>query len=165
MLRRLPRLEVLDGGLGAEKIRLGLRHASPIIVILDLDQQVALFDALEVVDPDAAHIAFDLGAERRDVAANIGVVRDLPDRQAHPGRKARRALPVHRDHKVPKVLRGHRASKARKVLPAHKVLRGLLVLKDRKVHQGHKDHRDRRGHPDLKDHKVLLDRRDLQELG
>ena len=42
VLRRLSRLEVFDGGFGAEKIRLGLRHPGPIVVILDLDQQLAL---------------------------------------------------------------------------------------------------------------------------
>ena len=84
VLRRLARLQVVDRGFGAEKIRLGLRHPGPIIVVLDLDQQIASFDALEVIDRDATHIALDLGAERRDVAANIGVVGDLADRQADP---------------------------------------------------------------------------------
>ena len=80
MLRRLSRLEVFDGGLGAEKICLGLRHSRPIIVIVDLDQQLALLDALNIVHGDTAQIALDLGAQRRDVAANIGIVCDLPDR-------------------------------------------------------------------------------------
>jgi hypothetical protein len=84
VLRRLSRLEVSDSGFGAEKVRFGLRHPGPIVVILDFDQQIALLDALEVVDRDAVHITLDLGAERRDIAANIGVVRDLPDRQADP---------------------------------------------------------------------------------
>ena len=70
MLRRL------DGGLGAAKVCRGLRHPRPIVVILDLDQQLALLDALKIVHPDMAHIPFDLGAERRDVAANISIVCD-----------------------------------------------------------------------------------------
>jgi hypothetical protein len=84
VLRRLSRLEIFDGGFGAEKIRLGLRHPRPIIAILDLDQQLALVDPLKIIHGHPAHITFDLGAERRDVAANIGVVGDLPNRQTDP---------------------------------------------------------------------------------
>jgi len=80
VLRRLSRFEVFDGGLSAEKICFGLRHSGPIIIILDLDQHFTLFDALKIVHRDAAHIALDMRAQRRDVAANIGVIRDLPDR-------------------------------------------------------------------------------------
>jgi hypothetical protein len=70
--------------LGAEKIRLGLCHSSPIIIVLDLDQHLALFDALKIIHRDVAHIALDVCAQRRDVAANISIVRDLPNRQANP---------------------------------------------------------------------------------
>jgi hypothetical protein len=38
VLRRFLGLEVFDGGLGAEKIRLSLSHSGPIIIVLDLDQ-------------------------------------------------------------------------------------------------------------------------------
>jgi hypothetical protein len=80
VLRRFSRLQVFDGGLGAEKIRLGLRYPGPIIIILDLDQHVAFFDALKIIHGDAVYIALDVRAQRRDVAANMGVIRDLPDR-------------------------------------------------------------------------------------
>jgi hypothetical protein len=80
VLRRFSRLQVFDGGLDAEKIRLGLRYSGPIIIILDLDQHLACFDALKIIHGDAAYIALDVRAQRRDVAANIGVIRDLPDR-------------------------------------------------------------------------------------
>ena len=72
------------GGLSAEKIRLGLRHPGPIIIVLDLDQHLALLDALKIIHGDATHIALDLRAQRRDVAADIGVIRDLPHCQADP---------------------------------------------------------------------------------
>ena len=62
VLRRLSRLKVFDGGPGAKKIGLGLCHLGPIIVILDLDQHLALFDALKIVHGDAAHIALDVRA-------------------------------------------------------------------------------------------------------
>jgi hypothetical protein len=90
LLRRLPRLEVFDRGLGPEQIGLGLRYSSPVIVIVDLDQEVAFFDALEVVDRDPAHIAINLSAERRNVAADISIVGDLPDRQTDPAVPLRR---------------------------------------------------------------------------
>ena len=80
MLRRFLGLEVFDGGLGAEKIRLGLCHSGPIIIVLDLDQYLALFDALKIIHRDVAHIALDVCAQRRDVAAHIGVISDLSDR-------------------------------------------------------------------------------------
>ena len=71
-------------GFGHLQVRLGLSHSGPIIVILDLDQQLAFFDALKIIHRDAAHVPFDLGAERRDVAANISIVCDLPNRQTNP---------------------------------------------------------------------------------
>ena len=84
MLRRLSRFEVFDGGLSAEKICFGLRHSGPIIIVLDLDQHLTLFDALKIVDRDTTHIALDMRTQRRDVAAHIGVIRHLPNRQANP---------------------------------------------------------------------------------
>jgi hypothetical protein len=80
VLRRLSRFEVLDGGLSAENICFGLRHSGPIIIILDFDEHLTLFDALKIVHRDAVYIALDMRAQRRDVAANIGVIRDLPNR-------------------------------------------------------------------------------------
>ena len=71
-------------GFRRQQVRLGLRHPGPIIVILDLDQQLALLDPLKIVHGHPAHITFDLGAERRDVAANVSIVGNLPDRQANP---------------------------------------------------------------------------------
>jgi DHA2 family multidrug resistance protein len=52
VLRLLSRLEIFDRGLGAEKIGLGLCYPRAIIVILDLDQQLALLDPLKIVDQE-----------------------------------------------------------------------------------------------------------------
>ena len=71
-------------GFGRLQVSLGLCHPGAIIVSLDLDQQVARLDPLKIVHGHSPHVPFDLGAERRDVAANIGVVRNLPDCQANP---------------------------------------------------------------------------------
>ena len=84
VLRRLSRFEVVDGGLSAEKISFGLRHSGAVIIILDSISSVTLFDALKIIHRDATHIALDMRAQRRDVAAHIGVIRDLPNRQANP---------------------------------------------------------------------------------
>jgi hypothetical protein len=83
--------------LSAEKISFGLRHSCPIIIILDLDQHLTFFDALKIIHRDATHIALDMRAQRRDVAAHIGVIRDLPNRQANP------AVPLRskQDHENP----------------------------------------------------------------
>jgi hypothetical protein len=71
-------------GFGRLQVRLGLRYPGPVVVILDFDQHLAFFDALKIIHGHPAHITFDLGAERRDVAANISIVCDLPDRQTNP---------------------------------------------------------------------------------
>ena len=55
-----------------------LGDASAVIVVLDLDQQIALFDLLKVVDRHPSDITFDLGAERCDVTADIGIICGLP---------------------------------------------------------------------------------------
>jgi hypothetical protein len=65
MLSRFSRFEVFDGGLGAAKICLGLRHPGPIIIILDLDRHLAFFDALKIINGDAAYVAQPQGGERR----------------------------------------------------------------------------------------------------
>ena len=84
VLRRFLGLEVFDGGLGAKTIRLGLRHPRSIVVILDLNEQLVLLDPLKIIHEHPTHVTLDLCAERRDVAANIGVIRNLADRQADP---------------------------------------------------------------------------------
>ncbi len=49
--------------------RLGLFEPGAVVVVLDLNQQIALLDLLKIIDRDGSHMAFDLGAERGDVAA------------------------------------------------------------------------------------------------
>ena len=44
----------------------------------------ALFHLLKIIDWDPADVAFDFGAEGRDVAAEIGIIRGLPDTGADP---------------------------------------------------------------------------------
>ena len=78
MLQCLARLQILDRRLGAGEIGLRLGDASAVIVVLDLDQQIALLDLLKVVDRHPSDITLDLGAERCDVTADVGVVRGLP---------------------------------------------------------------------------------------
>ncbi len=90
VLQRLAGLEIFDRRLGPEKVCLGLRDPRLIVGLFDFDQQVAGLDAVEIIDRDAGHIAFDLGAQRGDVAANIGVIGDLPDADADPAVPLRR---------------------------------------------------------------------------
>jgi len=42
------------------------------------------YDPPKIVHGHLPHVTFDLGAERRDVAVNIRVVRNLPQCQADP---------------------------------------------------------------------------------
>jgi len=61
-----------------------LFQSRPIVIVLDLDQQIALLHLLKIVDRHPTDIALDLGAERRHVAAKIGIVRGLPNTGADP---------------------------------------------------------------------------------
>jgi hypothetical protein len=56
-----------------------LLASSSVVLVLDLDQQVALFLLLKVIYRDSADLALNFGAEGRDVAADIGIVGGLPD--------------------------------------------------------------------------------------
>ena len=85
----LARLDVLDGRLGPHNVGLGLRDPGLVVVVLDLDQKLIGLDALEIVDGHLAEIALDLGAERREVAFDISIVRGLGDVRADPGVPAR----------------------------------------------------------------------------
>jgi len=84
LLEKLARLQILDRRVRAEHVRFGLRDMGLILVIVDLHQQVAFLHRLEVLDRDLADIAIDLGADRRDIAAHIGVVGGLPHAGADP---------------------------------------------------------------------------------
>jgi hypothetical protein len=90
VLLGLARLQVLDRGFRHRNIGLGLVDAGLVVVVLDLDQKLVGLDALEIVDGHLAEIALDLGAERREVAFNVGVVRGLRDVRTDPGVPARR---------------------------------------------------------------------------
>ena len=79
----------LRRGGGDTRLRLGDRGA--IVVIDDLRQQLAALHALEILDRQIAHIAADLGGDRREVGLQIGVIGSLPARPALP------AGPVGRD--------------------------------------------------------------------
>jgi hypothetical protein len=61
-----------------------LGHPGGVNLVVDLDEQVARLDALEIVDRDLAHIAVDLSAERGDVAPDIGIVSGLSRKVADP---------------------------------------------------------------------------------
>jgi len=60
-------------------VRQIVRLDDAVAVVADLDQQVALFLLLKVIYRDSADLALNFGAERRDVAADIGIVGGLPD--------------------------------------------------------------------------------------
>ncbi len=93
LLHRLFRFDVGDRRFGPDQRSLGLRDPGLIIGIIDFDQQIALFHVLEIVDEDVADIAADLRAERRHIAADIGVVGLLPRRVADP------AVPLRREQR------------------------------------------------------------------
>ena len=66
-----------QGRLGGVQGRLGLLQLLAIGAVVDLGQQLALLNGLEVLDRDLDHIAADLGADDRHLAAHIGVVGPL----------------------------------------------------------------------------------------
>ena len=85
--RRLQQPLLVDGldrRLGVGDIRLGLLQLGAVIVVVDLHQQVAGFDLLEVAYGDVADIAWNLGGERSQIGVQVGVVRGLQDGRSHP---------------------------------------------------------------------------------
>src|SRR5215470_4096020 len=63
---------------------LGLRYLGLEVVIVQLNQNVALSDCLIIVDSHLANEARNLRAERRKITANVRVVGDLLDPAAFP---------------------------------------------------------------------------------
>ncbi len=68
----------------AATFAVGLVDLGAIIVIDDLDQQIAGFDLLEIPHSDLADIAGNLGGERRQVGMQIGVVGALHRGRSNP---------------------------------------------------------------------------------
>jgi hypothetical protein len=100
VLLGLARLQVFYCCFCHRDIGLGLVDAGLVVVVLDLDQKLICLDALEILNGHLAEIAVDLGAERREVAFDVGVVRGLRDVRTDPGVPARREQDCNRrsDH-------------------------------------------------------------------
>ncbi len=84
----LPRLSsaacaAADGGFGLRDLRL-------VIGGIDLDQEIAGLDALEVVDGDGEDLAGDPAAQPCQLGADIGVIGGLGRGVADPGIPAQR---------------------------------------------------------------------------
>jgi hypothetical protein len=76
--------QILDRGFGAGELSPGLLQPGAVVVILDLDQQIAFLHLLKIINWGPVHITFDFGAEGCDVAAGISVVRSLTNANANP---------------------------------------------------------------------------------
>jgi hypothetical protein len=61
-----------------------LRHLRLVVVVIELDEQVALVDQLIVVDVDFAHQSGNFCAERSEITPNIGIIRHLLDAATFP---------------------------------------------------------------------------------
>src|SRR5260370_18485517 len=70
---------VFEGGFGSLNSGSSLRHLGREIIIVELNQDVALANLLVVVDFHLADQARYFRAKRREIAANVCVVCDLLD--------------------------------------------------------------------------------------
>ena len=65
---------VFQRGLCREHAGLGLLHLRAKIIVFDLHEEITGLDLLVVLDRDHRHNARDLGAQRRDIGPDIGIV-------------------------------------------------------------------------------------------
>ena len=83
-LQPLLLLDIVDSGSGGGDIGLRLIELGAVVVVDDLDQDVAAMNALEVLHQHAADVTGNLGGERRRIGLKIGVVGALQCGRAHP---------------------------------------------------------------------------------
>src|SRR5882672_3596776 len=82
--------QIVEGRLRGGDAGLGLCDLSRVVGGVDLHQQIASLDALEILPCDRNHLAGNPAAEPRELGANIGVVGGLDRGAANPG------IPAHR---------------------------------------------------------------------
>ena len=82
--------EIVERSLRAQDASLGLRHLGLIIGGIDLDQEIAGPDVLEIVQRNAEHLTGDPAAEPGQIGADIGVIGGLDNRASNPGIPAQR---------------------------------------------------------------------------
>lgn len=83
-LQALLLFDVVDGGTGGGDIGLRLIELGAVIVVDDLDQDVAAMNALEVLHQHVADVTGNLGGERRRIGLQVGVVSALQHSRPHP---------------------------------------------------------------------------------
>jgi hypothetical protein len=83
-LQVLLLLDGRDGRLGSQNVPLGLVKLGAVVVVLDLHQQVAGLDPLEIIHKDMGNIARHFCRQRRQVGGEISIVGALLRRGAHP---------------------------------------------------------------------------------
>ena len=76
--------DVLDRRSGSRDVCLGLLELRAVVVVDELDEQLAGLDRLEILHGQLADIGWDLGGQRRGVGLEIGIVRGLPYGRPHP---------------------------------------------------------------------------------
>ncbi len=72
-----PAVVGIDRGLFGRHRRLGLRRLRGEIAVVDDEQHVAHCHGLVVLDPDFLDVTFDLRADQRDVALDVGIIGGL----------------------------------------------------------------------------------------
>src|ERR1700733_7430314 len=86
----LPKI-LLDAGACSLNCRFGLIHLSPVVIVLQFEEEIALTYLLVVRHVDCAHDARYLRTERRKVAANVSIICNLFNLASFP------RIPVTRD--------------------------------------------------------------------
>ncbi|MGY3486078.1 hypothetical protein ACVW1C_003961 [Bradyrhizobium sp. USDA 4011] len=90
-------VEVIERGLRTDHTRFGLRDLRLVIGRIDLHQEIAGLDALEIGDGDRQHFAGHAAAELGQLGAHIGIIGGLDRGTADPGIPTRRRH--HDEHK------------------------------------------------------------------
>jgi hypothetical protein len=82
--------QIVEGRLSGGDTGLGLCDLSRVVRWVDLHQQIASLDALEILHGNRNHFAGDPAAQPRELGANIGVVGSLYRGAADPAIPAQR---------------------------------------------------------------------------
>ena len=86
-------VQIVERGLGGGDAGLCLRDLSLVVGGIDLDQEIAGLDALEVIHGHGEDLTGDPAAQPCQFGANIGVVGALDRGVADPGIPAQRRQP------------------------------------------------------------------------
>ena len=118
--------QIVEGRLRGGDAGLGLCDLGRVVGGVDLHQQIARLDALEILHRHRNHLASDPAAQPRELGTNIGVVGGLDRGTADPG------IPAQRGQRDKDKRRQHGEQWNRETAPEAACRRRLLSWRDRR---------------------------------